>query len=64
MKDVIKSPGLLDRDTGCIILCILGLGRKHFFTFREIKTFTKGVTVFAKFCIFFAKVFTETFREK
>jgi hypothetical protein len=34
----------------------VGLGRKHFFDLSRKQKLTKGVTVFAKFCQFFAKV--------
>jgi hypothetical protein len=33
-------------------------------TFRKNENFTKGVTVFAKFCQFFVKVFHENFSRK
>jgi hypothetical protein len=35
----------------------LGLGRKHFFDLLRTRKLTKGVTVFAKFHLFFSKVF-------
>jgi hypothetical protein len=40
--------------------CNLGLGRKHFFTFRENeKKLTKGFTVFAKIRHFLCESFRE-----